>query len=374
MNNEGILNFDVNDFDEGYVGPFTWDVKRLAASLYLVCYAKGFSDKKIRRIIHTCVEAYVQQVEAFCRQKNDHFALTLKNTSGKIKELLNKTRVKSHVELLDSMTYIENFDRRFKRDKYTSDVTKEVHGQLMTAFQTYLESVPDHKKHAEHGFNSGAMTYEIKDVIQKTSPGIGSAGKTSYSFLIEGRSETLENDIVLYLKPAQKSAISYVVKHPDLEQYFQHDGLRMVLCTYAMQASTPKWLGYTTMNGIPCFVDAVTAHAKDLDWSDINDFNDVSEVVEYMGRATGQLLFEGQKSIALDLFCLCPLAKIHCVADADCINTPKDIASLPFSIIPKSTEKTIRDAIRGRESEFIEEMIEFGMVRWSTKDGREKQF
>lgn len=33
MNNQGLLVFDVNDFDEAYVGAFTWDLKRLCASL-----------------------------------------------------------------------------------------------------------------------------------------------------------------------------------------------------------------------------------------------------------------------------------------------------------------------------------------------------
>jgi hypothetical protein len=73
------------------------------------------------------------------------------------------------------------------------------------------------------------------------------------------------------MKPAQKSAVSYVVKNEK----------------YAMKASTPRWLGYTTLNSIPCMVDAVTAHSEDLDWSDINDFNDIIEVVQYLGRATG---------------------------------------------------------------------------------------
>ena len=27
MNNQGVLVFDVNDFDEAYVGPFTWDLE-----------------------------------------------------------------------------------------------------------------------------------------------------------------------------------------------------------------------------------------------------------------------------------------------------------------------------------------------------------
>ena len=58
-----------------------------------------------------------------------------------------------------------------------------------------------------------------------------------------------------------------------------------------MQASTPKWLGYTTLNSVACMVDAVTAHSDDLDWSDINSFDDMIEVVQYLGQATGRFLF-----------------------------------------------------------------------------------
>jgi hypothetical protein len=57
-----------------------------------------------------------------------------------------------------------------------------------------------------------------------------------------------------------------------------------------MQASTPKWLGYTSLGSIPCLVDEDTAHSEDLHWDDINDINDVIEVVTYLGKATG--LFE----------------------------------------------------------------------------------
>lgn len=49
MNGQGVLVFDVNDFDEAYVAPFTWDVKRLAASLALIGYEKALSDAEIRQ-------------------------------------------------------------------------------------------------------------------------------------------------------------------------------------------------------------------------------------------------------------------------------------------------------------------------------------
>jgi hypothetical protein len=61
--------------------------------------------------------------------------------------------------------------------------------------------------------------------------------------------------------------------------------------------------------------------------------------------------------IRKNFFCVFFKAKIHCV------NTPKDVECLPFSIIPKDTEKTIRDAIQGQEKEFIQDMVEFGMVK-----------
>jgi hypothetical protein len=44
------------------------------------------------------------------------------------------------------------------------------------------------------------------------------------------------------------------------------------------------------------------------------------------------------------------------------MDIPKDISSLPFSIIPRDVEKTIQSALTGQVDEFIQDMIEFGMV------------
>ena len=38
MNSEGLLVFDVNDFDEAYLGHFSWDLRRFVASLALLCW------------------------------------------------------------------------------------------------------------------------------------------------------------------------------------------------------------------------------------------------------------------------------------------------------------------------------------------------
>jgi hypothetical protein len=55
------------------LGPFTWDI----ASLNLICYTKGFSDRDIAQILSICIEEYLKQVYEFCKHSKDYFALTL---------------------------------------------------------------------------------------------------------------------------------------------------------------------------------------------------------------------------------------------------------------------------------------------------------
>ena len=128
----------------------------------------------------------------------------------------------------------------------------------------------------------------MKDIVARTSPGIGSAGKISYNILIQGRTQALESDAVIYMKPASPSAVASVLGGPELGQHFKHDGLRTVLCAYAMHAVTTRWLGYTTLkNQIPMFVDEVSAHNLDLEWDDINNFEELCLTAQYVGIATG---------------------------------------------------------------------------------------
>ncbi len=49
MNSDGRLVFDVNDFDEAYIGHYTWDLQRFAASLALLGWQKALPEEDVRR-------------------------------------------------------------------------------------------------------------------------------------------------------------------------------------------------------------------------------------------------------------------------------------------------------------------------------------
>ena len=124
MNSQGILVFDVNDFDEAYVGPFTWDLKRLCASLSLLGYQKAMSDAEIRRMIETLTRSYIAQVAKFARSESTQgFALTLNNTDGKLLEVLQKARLNTRIGVLEENTVIDNYERRFATNDKVRRVT-----------------------------------------------------------------------------------------------------------------------------------------------------------------------------------------------------------------------------------------------------------
>ncbi len=51
MDGEGHFIFDVNDFDEAYIGHYTWDIKRMVASVALMSWMKAISDDDIVHLL-----------------------------------------------------------------------------------------------------------------------------------------------------------------------------------------------------------------------------------------------------------------------------------------------------------------------------------
>ena len=54
--------FDVNDFDEAYIGHFSWDLRRFVASLALMGWQKALPEDAVRDLIGKYLRAYLAQV------------------------------------------------------------------------------------------------------------------------------------------------------------------------------------------------------------------------------------------------------------------------------------------------------------------------
>ncbi len=59
--------FDVTDFDETLPGPWEWDVKRLAASVFVAGRALHFSERHCEEATRACVRSYRRHVRRYAR-------------------------------------------------------------------------------------------------------------------------------------------------------------------------------------------------------------------------------------------------------------------------------------------------------------------
>jgi uncharacterized protein (DUF2252 family) len=283
MNAEGVLVFNVNDFDEAYVGPFTWDLKRFAASVALIGYAKALSDDAIGSLVTEYAGAYLTELRGIAAEGDESIgSLTLDTTDGIIHHVLQEARLNTRVRMLEGQTTIEHYDRRFAMHDGVYAVDGPTRERVEAAFADYLGTLPPWRLGRPEQFR-------VKDVVLRKGVGIGSAGLPSYNLLLEGHTQALENDVVIYMKQGQVPAVARFVDDERVRSYFAHAGHRTCESQRALQAHADPWLGYTTLDGVGQVVAEVSPYAADLDWSDVHEPEELSQVVRYLGRATARM-------------------------------------------------------------------------------------
>lgn len=280
MNASGVLVFNVNDFDEAYVGPYAWDLKRFVASVALIGYAKALSDEVITELVTGFAQAYLAELTGISAGGDDAIgSLTLETTTGVLHRVLQVARLNTRVALLDAETTIDGFDRRFAAMDGRHPIDEETRQAVKAAFRDYLTTLP----------TTSEVEHTIKDFALRTGVGIGSAGLPSYNMLLEGHTQALENDVILYMKQAQVPAVARHITDEKVHGYFKHQGHRTAESQRALQAYADPWLGYTTLNGVGQLVAEVSPYSSDLDWGDVNEPDELASVIRDLGRAVARM-------------------------------------------------------------------------------------
>lgn len=66
---------------------------------------------------------------------------------------------------LDTMTTVENYERKFIRSKTVTDVDDQLRHQLLLAFQEYLKTIPDYKKESSTSYQVESQLFFEKNEI-----------------------------------------------------------------------------------------------------------------------------------------------------------------------------------------------------------------
>ena len=305
---DGRLVFDINDFDETIVGPFEWDVKRMATSLILAGRAAGAKNLHCREAAGVFLERYriamgtfarmpvlelaryqvhrlqnVAAVEGILRMAERatpmHTLMTLTEVKGGGPAVPMNRAKKKGVKAAGMKEPVGEMSQRvFKTmPPRLTRVKGEVAEQVLDSLTTYAESLQPERRHF-------LAQYRPVDVAFKVV-GTGSVGLRDYVVLMEGNGA--KDPLFLQIKEEVASGYAPYVS-PGARKERQHQGRRVVEGERAMQLQSDPFLGWTTMGGRDYLVRQLNDHKASIQMENLKAVG----LLEY-AAVCGEMLARG---------------------------------------------------------------------------------
>jgi len=250
---ERSLVFSINDFDEVYVGPWEWDLKRLAASAAVAAKFLGGDNAQCEAAAQQCVRSYRRRIRRYAEMGyletwydriDDHAVLdSLTPKSRRIAQrLMNRARARGHIRTVEKLTERVNGRQRFIED--VPLIVREARTEKGTAvkvvldrlLRAYVDSMSFDRKVV-------LSRYRIVDVARKVV-GVGSVGTECWVIMLYGASEG--DPLFLQVKEAKPSVLAPYV---DVKLPFTHQGHRVVFGQRLTQGSPDIFLGWCEVGG-----------------------------------------------------------------------------------------------------------------------------
>lgn len=282
QDSSGNTVFSVDDFDEGYLGQYVWDLRRLATSMVLAGRANGIADSDITTAINTMVGAYVSETSSFMGSNAElSFQLKNGNTSGVVQATISDSSGDSRSSLLSKYTQVTNGVRSFQKIANTLvAVDSATFNNIASAMSSYISSIASSKQYA-------AGYYKVKDIHQKLGSGVGSLGKLRYYILLEGPSTSTSDDVILEVKQETTSAVAEASSNGQslLSADNSNDAARVAMTNKAQTLNADVLAGYATINGLTYYFHEKSPYEEDFDYTQLTSVGKLNTAAAYLAQA-----------------------------------------------------------------------------------------
>lgn len=322
----GNAVFDSNDFDEGYWGSYTWDLRRMAVAILLAAEEKGVASSDRQTLVKNFVDSYATQMAAFKGNDNEtSYRLTTGNTNGVVKDTIQAADGKTRSSLLAKYTAVSGGYRYFQTISGSlQPVDDPTFLAINAAMSGYINSISPSKR-------KSSSYYWLKDAALRIGAGTGSLGRYRYYLLIDGPSSATDDDVILEMKQQGTSAVAIAAPgNMPSWTYDYHNGNRAIKTMKAMLNNTDVLAGYTTMNSLPFSLIERSPYQEDFEYTLLTSYTKFNDAVKYMGKI---------------------VAKNHALADKD----------YDATLISYSMDKEVTDVINGDISGLKTETLNFAL-------------
>ena len=289
---DGRLVFDINDFDETMVGPFEWDVKRMATSLVLAGREAGAKHLHCREAAAAFVERYRYCIAAFARmpvlEMGRYQVHRLKDVSP-VEGILRMAERSTPMHTLLTLTEMEKAagQQSSRVFKTMPPVLTRVKGKeaerVVASLGLYAESLLRERRHLFSQYKPVDVSFKVV--------GTGSVGLRDYCVYMEGNGP--KDPLFIQIKEEVASAYApYLGRRnrnigPPKRSRSYHQGQRVIEGERAMQMQSDPFLGWTTIEGRDYLVRQLNDHKASIQVADLK-----AGLMEY-ASVCGELLARG---------------------------------------------------------------------------------
>jgi uncharacterized protein (DUF2252 family) len=263
--------FDINDFDEAFVGPFRFDVLRLTTSLILGGRELGASGGQSLALSVRLLDAYVGA--AFD-------GLAPPTVPAPVRRLLDKVAQRSQRDLLDRRTTVVAGARHFVLGERYRELSPDVRRAATEAFAAYVQKL-DTRFPKER--------FEVLDMAFRVA-GTGSLGTLRVAVLTRGKGGTDGAWIFDMKQESAPSAAALIEPPPSEPAERVHAGV--VACL----EHPPRMVGTTKLDGASLFVRRLAPQEDKLDLSRLKE-EDLEALAEYLGFLLGRAHRRGKTKL-----------------------------------------------------------------------------
>jgi len=246
----GEIVMDINDFDETVLGPWEWDLERLAASLVLAGRESGADEDDCVRAARDAARFYRQTAAELAEMPfmQSWTALPDESILGKakaddliddFKKAAKKARKNTSAKVVAKWTeHLDDHETGISKHRFVSDppiltpVEEPVADAVIDGLQRYAGTIRESRRALLARFAVSDVAFRIV--------GTGSVGLHSYVALLHGNDG---ESLVLQVKQARPSALAPFL--PPVAP--RHEGERIVAGARSVQSETDILLGWTTV-------------------------------------------------------------------------------------------------------------------------------
>lgn len=263
--------FDLNDFDDAFVGPWRFDVLRLLTSLVLGGRELGTDGPHTLALADSLLRSYANA--AFHARKPPP-------PPHAIAALIEKVKHRTRKELLDARTRLVGGERRFVRGPRYETLPKKLRAKAERAFAKYVKRLPAAERPPKEAV-------EIIDAAFRVA-GTGSLGCLRVALLARGKGGT-DGAWVFDMKEEDTPSAACLVRPPRLEP-----AERVATAVRACVSQPPRMIGTTKLRGSSMFTRRLAPQEDKLDLTRLA-VKDMEPLASYLGALLGAAHRRGAK-------------------------------------------------------------------------------